>query len=679
MTIPGALLIPIVLGDRIGLALQLLRSAAAPSLLTVCGRLASANGQVDIVRSLLEKGFPATDPEALKCSAAAGWTGVIKCLRAHGAKLESVAHEMVVAAARAGHLDTLQYLHRHGCSLAPCVGLLAELASKPSRKPVFAYLAANGIFPNAQDLASALDAVKEGNLGAFSHAIANLDVEAVAPLLLRTVGANGSVECLKRLEQQGLSLEQHGNHALLAAAQAGHCEAVDYMVKRGFPDKVSLVEAARLSLELGHARVAECLSQAGHVLNDVPAETLQLAAINGRSKMNARLRRQQRVSCESRAAAVPARNTPPTVSLLLANYNDGVFLRTSLQAIFAQTRLADEIIIVDDGSTDDSIEIIERFMSLCPGVRLLKHERNLGQHAAIQRALVEAKSDYIVWASSDDLLLPRFLEKAVDTLSAHPGVGLCFSKLCAWREGTRVVREFDEGEDPAFDLGTEVHRYSPGELRERLRRSYLWMSGNTVVTRRDALLAIGGFESRLRWHADWFAFYAVALRHGACSIPQTLAIMRERDQTYSRDGMVDAKAQRAVLRAIIDVLMDPENRDLYKIFRERPTLLSPFGSPMLAANAFRPKTWPLMMPFFFWLFPRKLRLLLNTARRKIRRAVKLTLFAVARRIPNKRVRTLIGTMIGWYSYKERQQTIALAARIAAEQEAGESNHSARYS
>ena len=64
---------------------------------------------------------------------------------------------------------------------------------------------------------------------------------------------------------------------------------------------------------------------------------------------------------------------------------------------------------------------------------------------------------------------------------------------------------------------------SPETLRERLQQSYLWISANTAMASRAAVIQAGGFDNELRWHADYFAFLAVALRHGACCIPETLA------------------------------------------------------------------------------------------------------------------------------------------------------------
>lgn len=298
----------------------------------------------------------------------------------------------------------------------------------------------------------------------------------------------------------------------------------------------------------------------------------------------------------------PAR---PSVSVLLANFNHAEYLHTSLSGICGQTHPADEIIIVDDGSTDRSIEIIREFASRHPNIRLLENGRNRGQHHSIQRALSAASSEYVVWASSDDLLLPRFLERSLDTLKEHPGVGLCFSRLAVFVDGTSETRIYTEREHgAAFDYGTQPRHLSPQALEEVLTRNYLWMSGNTVVARRDALLEIGGFEKQLKWHADWFAFYAVALRYGACMIPEMLALMRERPGTYSGGGTSDTKQQHQVLTCLFDTVKTSKYLDVGQVFLKRPTLLSLFGKRALIAAVQAPRHWDIALSIGRWLAPR---------------------------------------------------------------------------
>ena len=307
----------------------------------------------------------------------------------------------------------------------------------------------------------------------------------------------------------------------------------------------------------------------------------------------------------------------PTISILLANHNDAPFLYTSLEAILSQADPADQIVVVDDGSTDGSVELIEAMLSRHPNGKLIRFDHNRGQHTAIQHALLAASSEYVVWASSDDLLLPNFIRRSREVLAEHRGVGICFSRLCAWRDGTDAVTEYSEkNHGAAFDLGSTPRYFTPDDLRSRLRQHYVWISGNTVLARRDVLLEMGGFEAELRWHADWFTYYAIALRHGAVGIPERLAMMRERAETYSRSGMENRSQQAKVMRAMLDTSAQPRNRDLLTIFRESPSVLSPFGRAMVFANIWRVQHWDVVLPLFAWHLRRKFAMAI---RRELRR------------------------------------------------------------
>ena len=308
----------------------------------------------------------------------------------------------------------------------------------------------------------------------------------------------------------------------------------------------------------------------------------------------------------------------PTVSVLFANYNDAEYLPTSLAGICGQTKPATEIIIIDDGSTDDSVAVIEDYARRFPNIQLIKNDRNRGQSYSIQRALLAARGDYVVWAAADDLLLPRFIERSLAVLKTHPEAGLCFSRLSVFVDGTPEVRHFTvHTHGAAFDYGQTPQFIPSVQLAALLRRHYLWISGNTVMARRSALLEMGGFEQSLRWHADWFAYYAVALRYGACVIPEILALMRERPGTYSGSGISDPVQQSKVFSAILDIIKLPKYRDLLPIFIRRPSLLSLFGRRGLYVALRNPRHWRIAWALARWHGLRLLRRIYHGVRRRV--------------------------------------------------------------
>ena len=121
---------------------------------------------------------------------------------------------------------------------------------------------------------------------------------------------------------------------------------------------------------------------------------------------------------------------PPKVSIILPSYNYGTYLGTAIDSILSQTFQSFEILAVDDGSCDNSPEILERFQNQNPGrIRVLRHPD--GAHRGITETyklgLAACRGSYAAFLESDDFWHPRNLEVKVAVLDAQPQVGFVYS------------------------------------------------------------------------------------------------------------------------------------------------------------------------------------------------------------------------------------------------------------
>jgi glycosyltransferase involved in cell wall biosynthesis len=291
-----------------------------------------------------------------------------------------------------------------------------------------------------------------------------------------------------------------------------------------------------------------------------------------------------------------------TVAIILSNYNHGRYLPESLGDICGQTRPADQIIVIDDGSTDGSAAIIEEVAARDGRITFLRNGRNLGLQESIARALPLVTTDYLVWAASDDRLLPEFLQKSMPPLERHPEAGLCFSDLSVLQGDTgEVVRmAATPGVGHIFDLRDLPEHLTPATIRQRMKRAYLPIAGNSVVVRRKALLAVGGYPPELDWRSDWFAYTVIALRFGACVVPEALALRRHNSDSYSHRGMRDSVRQAATMGALFDLLAQPRYRDVRRAFRRCPSNFSPLRSPMLSGQLRRLRDGDLLLAYLIW-------------------------------------------------------------------------------
>jgi glycosyltransferase involved in cell wall biosynthesis len=290
-----------------------------------------------------------------------------------------------------------------------------------------------------------------------------------------------------------------------------------------------------------------------------------------------------------------------TVAVVLCNYNHAKYLPDSLGHICAQTRPADQIVVIDDGSTDHSWDIIQKFARECPNLEAHANARNAGLEASIARALPLVRCDYLVWAAADDRLLPPFLERNMAVLARHPVAALSFSEVVALKGDSEEIDRFaiNPAAPRIFDLSDLPGYLLPDRLRQRMRQAYLPIASNTAVIRADALKAFGGFPAELRWFADSFACTALAMRHGACVVAEPLALIRSRLESYSQT-MRDIPQQTAVLNAVLDLLGRPAMRDIRAFMKDCPSNLTVYDPLILKVLGKRPSDWDLFAAYARW-------------------------------------------------------------------------------
>jgi glycosyltransferase involved in cell wall biosynthesis len=269
----------------------------------------------------------------------------------------------------------------------------------------------------------------------------------------------------------------------------------------------------------------------------------------------------------------------PTVSVIMPNYNYARFLPEALTALVCQSYRPMEIIIVDDASTDNSVDVIEKFRKEHPQIRLIRNRRNMGVVHNLNVLYQMASGDYIYGAASDDRALPGLFEQSIDTLSSHPEAALSFSDPATFENSEGPIRE------NRLCLTAQPSYLSPGQVVEISRRRRFDISSSGLVVKRKCLQEIG-YIPELRWHADWFAWWVLAFRYGACYIPAPLATTRIHQQAYSFPSNRSRRDQVETFDAMFRFLRT-NYKDVAPMFK-RSAVMSCFKTPVIQA-AFRDK------------------------------------------------------------------------------------------
>jgi glycosyltransferase involved in cell wall biosynthesis len=230
-------------------------------------------------------------------------------------------------------------------------------------------------------------------------------------------------------------------------------------------------------------------------------------------------------------AGIPLRNAVvPRLSVVIPHFDHERFLGEAIDAIMGQSRRADEVILVDDGSRPESQRAVETIVAAHPGIRFIRHPVNRGVIAACRTGLQAVSGDYVLFSAADDRISSGLIERAHEALAIAPDTGLIFSDVAEMDETGENVKVMSLG------LSDTIRHFSSEHLLLTLQRSLFHFSAGSVWYNAAALRALDGFDERLRWHADLYAAYAIGLTRGATYAPGVYSCFRKASQSYSERG-----------------------------------------------------------------------------------------------------------------------------------------------
>ncbi|MBF0254013.1 MAG: glycosyltransferase family 2 protein [Candidatus Omnitrophica bacterium] len=234
------------------------------------------------------------------------------------------------------------------------------------------------------------------------------------------------------------------------------------------------------------------------------------------------------------------------MTVFLPNRNHAAYVGRALEAILSQSRQPDEIVVVDDASTDNSCEVIEPYLKRHPRMRLIRRENCLGTIRNFEAVLAECRTDYLYGAAADDYVLEGFLERAMAQASAHPEAGMIFGKI--------NVQSVD-----GVPLGTsEVGRWKTSGFfsPERYFEDFLEQEspfrafGSTAIYRTEVLrhLGIARFGELGHWY-DGFLGRVIGLKYGVVYLAEPSAVWTVQPGGMSQSVMTDpARCEEIILK-----------------------------------------------------------------------------------------------------------------------------------
>lgn len=243
----------------------------------------------------------------------------------------------------------------------------------------------------------------------------------------------------------------------------------------------------------------------------------------------------------------------PKVSILLMNYNYARYLHERVQSLLNQTFQDFELIIIDNGSTDESPEII-RFYQKDTRVKPLIYTDNNLFYERWNHVVDTVQGNYLLFACSDDSCHPTLLEKLVDKLDNYPSVGLAYSQsLNIDSEG----KELNSWKDWTDDMNPE--RWSKDFINDGKDECQYLLFKNTIpnsgagLLRREVFMKVGGFDTRLYYMADWMLWANVLMASDVAFVAEPLNYFRSHSNTNTSLTKASSELEERLL--IIDFLL----------------------------------------------------------------------------------------------------------------------------
>lgn len=280
----------------------------------------------------------------------------------------------------------------------------------------------------------------------------------------------------------------------------------------------------------------------------------------------------------------------PSFSVVLCNYNDAGYLPSALSSILEQDGPPDQILLVDDASTDGSLAVMEAWASRHPQIEIVRNPINLGPIAAANLVLPRVAGDYVAWWSADDQLKPAMLAQVRSAVVDHPTAAVIATRTEVAREGTSVIKVHD------FGFSQQLRFFDPDAFIRASRRRYFWMGSSGLFLSTETLRTLGGWIPAFDWFADWYAVYAGALSGGAVLINHVGSRVLERPASFGARVRADEPRRRRAIVKFLDYLGRPENQLMRRRFIDAG-LIMPYalGSSLFKEMAHKRRDWDMLL------------------------------------------------------------------------------------
>lgn len=217
----------------------------------------------------------------------------------------------------------------------------------------------------------------------------------------------------------------------------------------------------------------------------------------------------------------------PLVTLVTPSFNQGRFIKETIESILSQNYTPIEYMVIDGGSTDETLEILKSYRNRFYWIS----EKDQGQSNAINKGWRRARGEILAWLNSDDIYLPGAISKAVFFLKSHPEAGAVYGEGYHIEEDGRIIERYP----------TEPYN------RQRLAET-CYICQPTVFIRRAVLEEVGFLDENLQYCMDYDLWFRIVKKYAFGYVPEYLACTRFYRESKTLGQRV--KVHKEILRVV---------------------------------------------------------------------------------------------------------------------------------
>ncbi|HSX37758.1 MAG TPA: glycosyltransferase [Chlamydiales bacterium] len=271
----------------------------------------------------------------------------------------------------------------------------------------------------------------------------------------------------------------------------------------------------------------------------------------------------------------------PKITIALFNYCQAKYLPDSLNALLSQVDPPDELLIFDDASNDNSVELLKAV----PNAKFYFNSSNQGIIANVAKALEIATCDYIAIFPADDILHPRFIAEHRKLHARQAGLGLTCSDCVFFEDKFPRIHQIHQ----FFPL-TAPQIYSPEETIALFRTTPFTVLSVTCVYNRHLLRKFGGYKAELKSLCDFYLNAQIALQNPIGYIPQPLAAARLVVNSYGDALRRNRKERKKIYSRLFELVYKEEPADFRNAY-VKARLMSFCGLFLFYYLLINPKYW----------------------------------------------------------------------------------------